>query len=414
MVGVTAWATLAGAAPCPVGATDDPFRSAPTAARVRVVVEVWPAGAPDGWAESVLDALDRNGVSAVVVLPVGTDPAAWGALLARVGATDHDLGVWLPEASTPTVASELRTLQAQVRPLADAAGERPRTAVATVGRGSVESLLGRAGYRVLLDAAGTSADTPRPAAHFDGRPPTGVVLPPGPWDGDAPPRCAPFRPADADRLARTLERAQRAPGVPVVRWSLVGRGGDPADAVVLDRWLREVGAKSGAAFGTATQARAAVMDGDGGAPPPPAGRSVDAAAVEAAAAALREGDVLPRALPGGLSPTDAFLAFAVRLTGAEDAFLQIPIATGPAQSATGSADPGAPIDRAALVAWAKALLAAPPPELPSAARLGDRVYPARELLVALASAVRGDDPVTTRAVTDPDPNARGLGWGGGP
>jgi hypothetical protein len=39
------------------------------------------------------------------------------------------------------------------------------------------------------------------------------------------------------------------------------------------------------------------------------------------------------------------------------------------------------------------------------------VYPARELLVALASAVRGDDPVVTRPIADPEPNARGLGWG---
>lgn len=411
---IAALALAAAAAPCPEpGPADAPFRVSPRAARVRVVVEVWPAGAPDGWTDAVLDALDAAGVSAAVVVPASADPAAFLPVLARVREAPHELVVALTEAATPDTPAEARALRSSLAAWSKA-GETPRSVVSRVGERAVEASLGRAGFRTLLDAAGDPTATPRPAGHFDGQPPLGMVLPPGPWDGeDLPPRCAPFRPATADRLARTLERAQGLEGTPVVRWALTGRGGDLDDAAVVARWLAEIGLPAGAGFGTPTEIRRAVEAGERvpSAPAPPPGRSVETRQVLEAAEALRDLDLLPRTLPGGLSLTEAFLAFAVRVAGDDGERLQVPVAAGPAQSARSGVTGPTVVDRDALTTWARALLAAVPAELPSAARVGDRVLPAREVLVALASAARGDAEVTTRPVSDPEPAARGLGWG---
>jgi hypothetical protein len=414
VVSVILAATAASAASeCAGGPADAPFRVVPRTPGAVVVVEVWPVGAPEGWTDAVLDALDRHGVSSVVLLPAGADPAPWLGLLTRVAASGHTLGVVLPDALVPSGPGDAGRLRESIRPL-EKSGEPIRTAVTRVGSLSIESTLAKVGLRSLLDSSGSPDGAARVAAHLDGQTPSTVVLPPGPWSGDAPARCAPFRPADADRVSRTLERAVASGGVPVVRWVLSGRGGDLQDAQVVDRWLTAVAEASGARFGTAEDARAAVFAGLRGPATPAsaqlAAHSVDAASVDAAVEALMQLEVLPRTLPGGLSPTEAFLALALRATGHDEAVLHLPAVSGPAQLA-GPSSMQTPIDREALVTWARALLEGMPPELPSAARIGDRLVPARELLVAMASLVRGDDPLVAHPVSDPDPNARGLGWG---
>lgn len=405
------WWSAAFACPEP-GAPDAPFDVWPSAPGVHVLVEVWAAGAPEGWADGVLDALDAHGVPALVVVPARLEPSTYAPLLARVGASPHALGIALPEALVPTGDADVRPLRRAVAPLAKAAGERPRAVVSRVGSRTVEGLLQRAGYRVLVDAGGVAGQPPRVAGYLDGQAPTGVVVPPGPWDGDAPARCAPFGPATADHLARTLERAVGIERVPMVRWVLEGRGGGPDDAAVVDRWLTEVGRPSGATFGAGDEARAAWLDRSGGDVGASAvgGRGVPVSTVRQAAAALAGATTLPATLPGDLDPTEAFLAFALVATGRDDGIVHLPAAGGPIQNAASSAGPG-PVDRQALVAWARDLLADVPTALPSAARIGDRVLPAREILFALASLVRGEDPVVAGPVADPDPNAPGLGWG---
>ena len=69
------------------------------------------------------------------------------------------------------------------------------------------------------------------------------------------------------------------------------------------------------------------------------------------------------------------------------------------------------VPRADVVALAKSLAAMPPQQVPAALPLGDHLLTAAEALLALASAVRGEDPCTVTPVRDPDPHSDGLGWG---
>jgi hypothetical protein len=50
--------------------------------------------------------------------------------------------------------------------------------------------------------------------------------------------------------------------------------------------------------------------------------------------------------------------------------------------------------------------------VPGALSVDGRLLTASELLLALASVVRGEDPAVTRPIDVPEPNERGLGWGG--
>lgn len=396
---------------CPEpGGPDDPFQVFPRTPGVQVVVEVWPAGAPPGWAEAILAALDHAAVPALVVVPTGADPAGLPAL-AGLGSSPHALGVALPEALVPTGPGDLKAVRAAVRPLERAAEAPAKAVVSRVGSAAVEGMLARAGFRVLLDAGGAADGQARVAAHFDGQAPMGVVFPPGPWLGEAPSRCAPVGPASLDELGRVLERAARAGGFPVVRWALTGRGGDAGDAAVVARWLAEVGRPSGAVFGSGAEARRAFDERDRTARPVVGGRGVTRESLEAAARALGGGSVLPRRLPGDLSLAEAFVGLALHAGGHGDAVVAVPAVLGPVQSATTASSGPTDVDREALLAWARALTDELPPALPSAARIGDRVLPAREILVALASWFRGDPPMA-RPVQDPDPNAPHLGWGG--
>nr|MBA2321696.1 hypothetical protein [Deltaproteobacteria bacterium] len=65
----------------------------------------------------------------------------------------------------------------------------------------------------------------------------------------------------------------------------------------------------------------------------------------------------------------------------------------------------------AVKAVGAALLADPPAALPSALPCDGRLLTAAELLLALASLVRGEDPVRVHPIEVPEPNAPGLGWG---
>jgi hypothetical protein len=49
--------------------------------------------------------------------------------------------------------------------------------------------------------------------------------------------------------------------------------------------------------------------------------------------------------------------------------------------------------------------------VPAALAIDGHLLTAAEVLLLFASAVRGEDPPTTRPVAVPDPNADGLGWG---
>ncbi len=180
------------------------------------------------------------------------------------------------------------------------------------------------------------------------------------------------------------------------------------DAAVLGRWLDEVGRPSAAVFGAGQEAVAAFEGGS--AVGPAAGTGVPEATLREAAQLLATGEVLPSVLPGELSLTEVFLALAMHAAGRGSATVVVPSSTGPSAAAGSTTKGPERVDRAALELWARDLTDAIPVALPAAARLGSRVYPAREVLLALASRFLGDDPPTTRPVADPAPHAPHLGW----
>ncbi len=143
------------------------------------------------------------------------------------------------------------------------------------------------------------------------------------------------------------------------------------------------------------------------------GRLVTEDALRTAAAALAELEVLPRELPGELTPTETLLGLSLLLVeGSVEGTVRLRPLSGPAAAVPGNGGTGSEeVDREALVATTRQLLAALPPELPSSLPVGGKLLTMDRYLTALASAARGDDPVVARPVGHPDPHARGLGWG---
>ncbi len=419
------WMALsASAATCSLDApADAPFEiPVGNADRVRLLVELWlsPDSAP--WATAMLDVLDAQRVPGVVVVPLKLAPvdASLAAVLARAAAGPHEVAVALDEREVPRdILGNARDLKVSLKDLTPATGKL-KVLVAPIGSKGSEALLGRAGFRALINLDGPPVATPRYAGHFEGQPILNIVLHAGTYEGPCggDPRVGPFTPKAADRASEVLQRAQRE-RTPVVRVSIDGARGGPDDATVLTRWLAQIVGPSGATVSTANDARQAVLrdfrrgvvedakNADAG-----GGRLLSPDELQQAAAGLSEGTRLPRVLPGELTPTEAFFAFVTYLdAGDVDSAVRIGALSGPGSIASTSLTGATEIDRGALVALASALAGAMPAEVPAALPVDGRLLTATEILVALGSAVRGDDPVLTRPMAVPDPNERGLGWG---
>lgn len=407
----------ANAAPCTVdGAPDAPFRIRPSADRVLTVLEVWPSGAPAGWAGAVLDEIDARGLVAMVVVPTGaaTDPAL-ADVLHRVADGEHDLAIVLDDAEVPRDKRSQRALRSSVHQV-EKAGGPTKTVIARLGSRNPEALLGQIGFRSLIDLRAVPSAAPRMAGHFEGMPRVDVVLAPGPYEDDcAEPRATPFVPAAADRAALALELAQRVPGTPTVRVALVGAEGRDTDAGVLGRWLDEVLLPSHARVSTAEAARAEVLAGFRKPTETPDtsldGRLVDVEQLQAGAAALADASALPRTAQD-LSLTELFAGLVLLRAGrTEGSVVRLRALEGPAILAASSLREPVEVDPAALTDAATALVGAWPQQVPSAMPVGGRLLTASELLVALASAATGADPIVARPISVPEPNERGLGWG---
>jgi hypothetical protein len=398
---------------------DSRFVVVPQAPYVRVVVELWVGGSAPGWGAAMLDALDARHVPGMVVVPIVPPDDEMAALLARARAEGHGIAVVVDPALLPRDKDSLRALKQAMEPITGAAG-RVKTAVAPIGNRTIEAMLGRAGFRSLVDTRGTATAEPRMAGLFDNQPRTRVVLPVGPYVDPcgADPHVAPFTPAAGDRAARAIVRAARVKQTPIVRVALDGADGAPTDAEVLGRWLDEVVIPSGASVVTAEKARLAALRGFRypnslpELPPDPGGRMIAVADVERAAQGLAGVTLLPRTLPGDLDPTEAFYAFAELVAGRlEGDAVRLGALSGPANQASSSLDGPTTVSAAAVRTVATQLAAQMPAEIPAALSVDGRLLTAGELLVALAGVVRGEDPVPVGPIDDPDPNARGLGWG---
>ncbi len=414
-----AWlAAAAVAATCDLsGPADAGFAVPLEADRVRVVVELWAEGADPAWAHALLDALDARGLGAVVVVPPDDVDEA---LLARVAAGPHEAAIVLDERDVPRdVLQRLGDLKRQLKPVRKAAGGAT-VVLAPIGSRASEAMLGRAGFRALVNVQGPPTAQARMAGHLEGQPRINVVLHAGPYEDacGTDPRVGPFTPVAADRAAQAIQRANRSPGVPIVRVSLVGARGASTDAQVLGRWIDEVLVAGGVSVVTASAARLeALQSFRRGEEPPPAeaaggGRVVAHAQAVQAAEALRDVVVLPRSLPGELSPTEAFYAFCLVASGrSEGSAVRIGALLGPPTLAESTLGGEVALDPERVRGVARSLLAAMPSEVPAALPVDGHLLTASELLLALASVVRGDEAPTTRPVAVPEPNERGLGWG---
>ena len=424
MTGWWLWASLALAGPsCDLGGeADAPFAAgAIEAPQVRLVIEVWVRSDDQlDWARGLLTTLAAAQAPATVVLPLRDEPSDELLAFARdVQAGPNSLGLRLYGADVPTdVLAPVRPLRRKIKPYEEAA--RIRTSYSAVGGRGTEALLGKAGFRNLVQLEAAATAEPRIAGHFEGQQRVNVVLPPGPYRGPCGPNpvVGPFTPRAADRATEALLDATRASSAtPVVRVGLDGARQSASDAEVLERWLREVVQPAKVQVVLPNDARLAALQGfrraDSGAPAParPTGRLLPVGDLRAAADDLAAIEVLPYHLPSGLTPTEAFVGLLVLAAGetSSDA-VRLRAVRGPAQDHNGTGEP-TPIDPDALRATATRLLAALPDELPAALPVDGKLLSAGQWLSALASLARGDEPVMALPLDSPDPNARGLGWG---
>ncbi len=420
---LTALLALALAQPasaCDLAAPPDAaFRqAAPDAPNVHVLIELWVDGATPAWLADVLAAVSAREVPITFVARPRTltGPGA-GPARAAVDA-GHELALRL-DATADVSLDEPTAARAAAKEVACAAGKRPRVAWSPLEKRRQEAVLGQAGMRSILSGEGAQAANPREAAHFENQLSEAVVIPPGiyaPNDGcGGDPVVGPFTPLAADRATVAMQ-ASASTAVAAVRVGLDGSRGAPEDAAVLGRWLDQVILPSGVTVALPSQVRSATLRAGGQAAAvavtaDTGGRIVAVQDVTAAAEALRGVAVLPREI-GSLTPTEAFLAFCNLLAGRDEgAVVRLGALSGPRDHATSALTEPMEVDRAALIATANALVAALPDHIPGAVAVGGTTLTAGELLTAMASAVRGDDPVLAAPVGSPDPHDEGLGWG---
>lgn len=417
---IVALLAVAWADTCDLTATRDaPFAEAVIAdPDVRLVVEIHASGDDPAVFDALIDTLDGRGVDGALL--VGAEPpeaiAARATEAAREG---HEVALALPRGPVVgderSFAADLLALKRQARAFGKRVGGRPATVASPLPRRTTEAFLGLGGYRAVLVTDGAAAAEVRRALAYQGQALPTVVLPGGPYHGDCGPDpvATPFTPRAADRATVALRHAASARGIGVVRVGVDASRATLDDAWVLARWLDEVVVPAGVIVATPTAVRDAVLAYAVDANAPAPGRYVAVDDVRAAAAVLAGADAVPRALPGHLVPTEAFLAFARLIAGeAGGGLVQLRAMRGPAAGARSMLDGPTPFARDDVTAVARALLAAPPDRVPVSMPVGGRLLSAGELLVLFASAVRGDDPPIARPVQVPEPNEDGQGWGG--
>ncbi len=437
------WLSLALAAPtCTLAApADAPFEvEAPEdASHVQVVIELWVRAGDEAWigpvgvvpdllgyapdvATNGLEVLEARQLRGAVLFPVpsatGTDPSVL-AMAARAGQAGHSVGVVFNEGQVPRDAqASPRPMKKRLKPLRQAAGGVKVVATPLPTRGA-EALMGSSGFRTILQEKGPATAIPRPAVVFEGQPRIGAVLQAGPYAGPCGTRpvADPLTPRSADRATQAIWGSARLDGVPVQR-VVIPTGIDVGeDSTVLARWLDEVLLPAQIRPTTPDAARQAALayfrtgkvmntnrlEGGGG-------RLVSVDEVRAAAEALADQNLLPRTLPGDLSLTEAFLAFALLLAEQnEGEVIRLTALEGPQGRTSATVEGIVELDGEAVKALARALLAELPTAVPSAMPVGDRTLSAPELLTALASTIRGTPQ--TWPTASPDPNAPGQGWG---
>lgn len=386
-----------------------------------LIAEIWahPSTVPRTLA--LLDALEAHGHGGTVVVEAGTDTAPLVPLLETIADSEnkHVLALRLPSDLLPTDPAAGRIAMRALRKPYKGWG-LPKVVLSPLPTRMTEAILGRSGFTTLLLQQGTPSGIPRPAVVFEGQPRIGIVLPAGHYGSDCGSEAMimPWTGATADRATAAVQRSTRESGPRVLRIGI-----DTAEATALDidtfvTWLADA-ENAGLTAQPAASVRPLALRMLRTASPdtydpsaPSGGRIVSHTIARDAAEALRAVQTIPRTIAGTLSPTEAFLVFtAILAEQGTDRMVQIGAIAGPQTLAASELSGVTEIERADLVSVSKALVAAPPDEIPAALPVGPELLTAGELLLALASAVRGDTPIRTQPVAVPDPNDPGLGWG---
>ena len=186
------------------------------------------------------------------------------------------------------------------------------------------------------------------------------------------------------------------------------------DAVLLGRWIDAVAPQLRFVTGheLAGLSLQELGASGGSTPPPPRyARRIDGVAWLSAAHAIESAWVLPRTAPGGLDPTEAFLAFALLLEAETlPTSLELGPLAPPVEVAQSALLGSVPLDAAQVRAAAEELSPATLQVVPAVVTVGDVTLTAAEFLRVMAQVVLSHDPVARR-VGDPDPFAPGGGWG---
>ena len=410
-----AWLASMAYAGCPLdGPPDAPFASSldPSLGRM-LLVELWVDEADPEWLRSILAALRQRGVGAALVVSRKPDNPVLRELLQEMGARGNELVVRVE----PSATDDSRSLRRQRQQLARGIGRKIRATSSHVRDRRQEAELGLAGYRTIL-TAGSPNSTPRRGASYPSQMTDTAVLPPGTYRGECgpDPLAGRWTPAAADRATRAL--ALTSPEtLSLTRVGLDARLGVPEDATVMGRWLDEVILPAGIQTVTPSAARARVLSTSSSleaadANEPAGGRQLTVEGINAAAEGLRDVAAIPRTLPHDLNPTEAFMAFALVIANTSDSdVVRLGALHGPRDRPPTTLTGETKVPRAAIVGVAKAILAAPPPNVPSSLPVNGHLLTSAELLLLFAAAVRGDAELITYPVMDPDPNSDGLGWG---
>ena len=361
----------------------------------------------------VLQALTQHGVHATILVEP-TSAVHWSSVLAEATAQGHDVGVLIRAQRDLGVAPETilqvsvtrwwQELKQARRQVKRAAKQHPTiVAIDLWTRAAVEALE-QLRVRMVwsLDGAGSAPrrlDMSRDAAGS-------AKLLGGGGYGDA---CGSALPAWTPAAFDRVTDATRA-GWPV-RVELRPSG---FDAALLGRWIDSVA--SDVRFVTGQELAGLSLQelgaGSGSAPESPRYvRRIDGSVWLSAAHAIEETWVLPRTAPGGLDPTEAFLAFALLLDAeTTPATLELGPLAPPVEIAQTSLHGSVPLDAADVRAAAKALSPATLQVVPAVVTVGNVTLTAAEFLRVMAMMVLSHDPVARR-VGDPDPFAPGGGWG---
>ena len=401
---------------------DAPFEVQRTSAeRAVLLVEVWVGDDDDiPWARTMLATLEERSLRGTLVVDLADGPSPASAeLLAAASAAGHDLALAIPNRDVPTdVLQPVRPLRKRAKPYE--AAQRIRVTAAALGGRASEALLGKAGYRVVLQRQAAAGATPRLAGQFEGQPKVNVVLPAGAYEDDCGPSplVGPFTPRAADRAMQAVVRGlSESTPTPVTRLALDGARAATSDPDVLGRWLDTVVTSANVRILTPTSARPLILQGFKEGPVSleerrSSGRLVSVDEIRAAASQLATTDELPVSFQdGSLNPTELFVSLLlVAANESSDGAVNLRTLSGPV-SQPESRGTTTDIDPEALRRTARQLLAALPAEIPAALPVDGQLLSAAELLTALASLVRGDTPAQARHLSSPDPHARGLGWG---